>query len=124
MIEHVAVSLQIRDSQRTPMQTRADCLRLSLGQRAGRSAARLGLCWGAALLAIFIPLLHFILVPALLLAGPVAAYFGARPTVVLTSPQLTCPKCAELTHSAGATGWPARLICEHCGTTFLATPTH
>lgn len=122
MIEQVPVTLQIRDSQRAPTPAVVDCERLTPGQRAGRGAARVALCWGAALLAVFIPLLHFILVPALLLAGPVAGYFALRSTVTLSSPQLRCPKCVNLTHSAGATGWPARLICEHCGTTFLATP--
>ncbi|MEO5970783.1 MAG: hypothetical protein ABIQ95_12725, partial [Bdellovibrionia bacterium] len=34
-----------------------------------------GLCWVAAGLSVFIPLLHFILVPGFFIAGPILAYF-------------------------------------------------
>src|SRR5204863_8375115 len=41
--------------------------------RAIRAARAWAGCWGAAIAAVFLPVLHFVLVPALLISGPLAA---------------------------------------------------
>lgn len=47
-------------------------------ERLIRALKVLGLYWGLAVLAIAIPLAHFVLVPAFLIAGPIMAYLRYR----------------------------------------------
>ena len=51
-----------------------------------------GACWGAALVSIIIPLLHFILVPGFLLAGPILAFIIIGQENVVLGGEGTCPK--------------------------------
>lgn len=64
-------------------------------QRVARTLIGLGQCWGLAIVAVFLPVLHFILVPALLLAGPFVA--RARWMEHATARRLTgvCPGCTK-----------------------------
>ena len=50
----------------------------SNAERVKRAAKILGICWGLAVVTLFIPLAHFILVPSFLLAGPIMAYMKYR----------------------------------------------
>ena len=71
-------------------------------------------CWGAAIAALFLPLLHFVLVPALLIAGPVLgmARLGEKRTITRISGP--CPECgAALSLKPG--GSAANVVrCDHC----------
>lgn len=118
------VSLQIRDSQRDPVTAELEVTAFGIGQRIGRAAIRLVVCWALAVATVFVPLLHFVLVPGFAVLGPVLAFLAFRPTVKVTSPTVTCPRCGERsTIEDGTTGWPATLRCSHCSTTFFAKPT-
>lgn len=118
-----AVRLTVMDSARAPLAGELRVLDLSATGRARRAAARLGMTWGAAVFCVFIPLLHFVLVPSLLLLGPFVAWQTWRATVLLVAGTVTCPKCqAQAALEEGTAGWPARLHCGHCGTTFDAAP--
>ena len=46
------VSLQIRDSQRDPVNAELDVVPISIGQRIGRAAIRLVVCWALAVATI------------------------------------------------------------------------
>jgi hypothetical protein len=61
----------------------------------GRSLRGLALCWGAAIVAIFIPLAHFLLVPALLVAGPLLAVARLREERTLVAAHGVCPGCGH-----------------------------
>jgi hypothetical protein len=50
-------------------------------------------CWGLALLSVFIPLGHFILVPAFLIAGPVLFAMRLTEGVSLLGARGPCPVC-------------------------------
>lgn len=114
------IDLTIMDSQRAPSRVELAVEPIPFGRRALRALARLGGCWLAAVACVFVPLLHFVLVPAFLLLGPVLAWVGARATVTVKSDQVTCPRCALATPvQPGTTGWPLRLWCASCGTTFF-----
>ncbi len=124
MSEATDVTLQIRDSAREPTSTTLEIEHFSGGKRAGRAALRLVVLWALAVGAIMIPLLHFVLVPAFFVLGPVFAWLGFRATVELKSTTVTCPKCEKTsTIEEGTTGWPATLRCSECSTTFFARPT-
>ncbi|MGH7743128.1 MAG: hypothetical protein ACRENS_14035 [Candidatus Eiseniibacteriota bacterium] len=58
------------------------------------SAVLAGLkCWGLAVVSIFIPLGHFILVPAFLIAGPVVFLMKIAEDVSLKGAHGVCPMC-------------------------------
>ena len=52
-------------------------------------------CWGAAVLSVFVPLGHFILVPSFLIAGPVIFFMRLAEGVSLVSARGTCPMCGR-----------------------------
>ena len=82
--------------------------------RLRRALLGLAACWGAAVAAVFLPVLHFVLVPTLLIAGPLLAFarLGERRTVTgITGP---CPVCGGvITLRPGGTA-AAVVRCDHC----------
>ncbi|MCC7442572.1 MAG: hypothetical protein IT285_13120 [Bdellovibrionales bacterium] len=79
-------------------------------------AIRLGAgCWGLGLAAVLLPLLHFILVPALLLAGPIVALLASRQDSVLLGGEGICPKCgAPVKIERAAPRFPLKDLCTAC----------
>ena len=65
----------------------------SNAERVKRAAKILGICWGLAVVTLFIPLAHFILVPSFLLAGPIMAYMKYRVVESVEGAQGKCPTC-------------------------------
>jgi hypothetical protein len=117
------VALQIRDSAREPLVSELEISTIPAGTRAMRAATRWVGLWVLAVGSILVPLLHFVLVPGFFIAGPLLAMLAFRETVVVTSTQVTCPKCGKQSGiETGTTGWPAGLRCTHCSTTFSAKP--
>ena len=80
-----------------------------------RALKFLGICWGAMVVAVFVPILHFILVPALFIAGPiVAAVIYQQPSVVLGGFG-ACPYCGqEMQIVRSRDRWPLDDLCDHC----------
>ncbi len=62
-------------------------------QRTARALKTLGACWGLAVLAVLVPVLHFVLVPGLLIAGPVMALARLRERVTVLEVSGPCPGC-------------------------------
>jgi hypothetical protein len=85
-------------------------------QRLVRAVLALLACWGLAALAILIPILHFLLVPALFLAGPFFAYRRLHEEATVTHIRGACPACGKPIDHGGREPWKAllRLDCEHC----------
>ena len=74
-----------------------------------------GMCWGAALVAVFIPLLHFILVPGFLIAGPIVAYFIAGQESRVLGGEGICPSChAPLILAPAGLHFPISDLCTRC----------
>src|SRR5262245_66645278 len=65
----------------------------SPGKRLARTAAGLGFCWALALGGLFIPVAHFVLVPAFVLAGIGVAVSRAREDKRLLKVAGVCPRC-------------------------------
>jgi hypothetical protein len=63
--------------------------------RVMRGLRMLGVLWLLAVLAILIPLAHFILVPALLLAGPIVGFRRYRDTEHNEQVTGDCPVCGK-----------------------------
>ncbi len=62
-------------------------------ERTRRAAATLAAAWGLGVLAVFLPVLHFVLVPLLLLGGPMLALQRLRERVSVVEVRGTCPGC-------------------------------
>lgn len=71
--------------------------------------------WGLALGSVLLPLLHFILVPAFFLAGPILAIFTMGRESVLLGGEGTCPSCqAPLPIARSAPRFPVSDLCTKC----------
>ena len=86
--------------------------------RLGRGAMGLAACWGAAAVAVFLPILHLILVPTLVTGGIVAAIVLGRQAQRVTDVRGACPRCLTAQQfEAGGRVRRARIIaCPHCHT--------
>lgn len=123
-LEHtVAARLAVIDSVRAPRDVALRVEVLPGKQRLLAALQRLGICWGLAVIAVMIPLAHFVLVPALLIAGPASAALSWRRSVRLVAGQVVpCTKCAvPMVVEGERLGWPARLDCPSCGAALRAT---
>jgi len=91
--------------------------RVAVHGRADRvRRAVLGLlgCWAAACVALFLPVLHFVLVPSLLIAGPWLALvrLGERRTVL--GVEGPCPACGGAIVTRPGGGATQEVRCDHC----------
>jgi hypothetical protein len=82
--------------------------------RAGRT---LTACWGLAIVAVFLPVLHFVLVPGLLLLGPALAWAKLHEADTLLAVEGPCPACAAPLHATPGQPWRERTLlrCDACG---------
>lgn len=87
--------LEIRDGSGN---VRPGVLHIALFDQAARNLRALkmlGLLWGLAIVSIFIIILHWVLVPGLLIAGPIMAVRKRKVASEVESADGTCPACSE-----------------------------
>jgi hypothetical protein len=92
--------------------------RLSLRNRLSRAAAAAGLGLAAALIALPIPLVHFVLVPGALVVGLALATRRLTQREIFRSAEGPCPFCgtAQRLGLAGSSfRLPRRIHCSSCG---------
>ena len=65
----------------------------SVASRLGRAGLGLAIAWLLAFPAIFLPVLHFVLVPGFLVGGVVVAAYRLREDRTLARVEGTCPRC-------------------------------
>ena len=92
-----------------------DIQRWNPGERRLRAAKAGGLFLGLAAAAIFIPILHFVLVPGFLLALPYASLWVYRQSSQVSGGSFECPECKK-TSALPKTKevWPLNGICDQC----------
>jgi hypothetical protein len=85
-------------------------------ERMRRAAKAWAGCWGAAIVAVFLPVLHFVLVPALLVGGPLYAMVMMRERVTVLGADGDCPMCGAAQHPRLKAGASERMEfrCEGC----------
>ena len=89
---------------------------LSLSSRLGQASKTLVICWGIALVCVFIPGLHLILVPSAVLIGLFFFSRKVRFREMLCGGMIVCPKCRhEFVVPKGGFNWPRREDCPRCG---------
>jgi len=110
----VPVTLEIFGA--SPSRALAIVRRRSLASRTGRAILALGAAWLLAVPAIFFPVLHFVLVPGLVVGGVVVAAMRLREDRTLARVQGICPRCRvtlDLT-PGGRFRLPRPVRCGHC----------
>lgn len=97
----------------------------SLASRLGRAGVGLGFAWLLAFPAIFLPVLHFVLVPGLLLGGVVLAAQRLREDQTLARVEGRCPRCGATLDATpgGRFRLPRSVQCVHCKNTLTLTAT-
>ncbi len=88
----------------------------SNGERMVRAGKILAICWGLALITLFIPIAHFFLVPTFLIAGPVMAFMKYKVETVLEKAHGVCPECSQTVDIELDPGdkLPKRTYCPAC----------
>ncbi len=67
----------------------------TVGRRMSRAFRVAGGLWGAAVLAVFIPIAHFVLVPTLVVLGAVLGALRLRQDRIIVSVVGPCPRCGR-----------------------------
>lgn len=86
-------------------------------QRLRRAGLGLASWWAAAVMAVFIPVAHFFLVPGFIAFGVYSFARRIRQTVVVTSVVGTCPDCDEAQRFEPPDSWQATTLevsCAQC----------
>ena len=88
--------------------------------RVRRSLKILGFIWILAVLSVFLPIAHFILVPVFFIAGPIVAHFIYKQESAVVGGESLCPNCGkQLPIVSGPNKWPLEDLCSNCQTHVL-----
>lgn len=88
---------------------------LTSAERWKRAFKVLGITWGAALLCVLVPVLHFVLVPLFIVVGLALFYRQLSFRMLLDAGRLPCPACkTEFQTKQVAFNWPRYERCTHC----------
>lgn len=114
-----AVTLELPNCQATS--GIAVVIERTLPARVARAAAIWGALWGAMLVCVFIPVLHFVLVPSLLLLGPIMGVLRVREAESLQAVRGRCPRCLlDRTFAASGRFKDGQGVhCDGCGNEIL-----
>ncbi len=91
----ITVPARIEYTGKPASDAQVDLVRRPRHERMRRATIGWGACWGLAIVAVFIPLLHFILVPALVIAGPLVGRARWREKATVFNVRGTCPGCGK-----------------------------
>jgi hypothetical protein len=111
-------SAPLKGFGRPPTRAQLVVERLSLRQRLARSASAVGAGVVAALIALPIPLVHFVFVPGAFLAGIALGAVRMRQREIFQSAEAPCPYCAthqRLGLAGRAFRLPREVHCRTCG---------
>ena len=116
-LTEVPVTLEVFGAN--PVPATAVVRHRSIASRLGRAGVGLGIAWLLAFPAIFLPVLHFVLVPGFVIGGVVLAAVRLREDRTLARVEGTCPRCrAALDVTPGGRfRLPRSVQCPHCRNT-------
>jgi hypothetical protein len=125
-LTRVPVTLEVFGAN--PVPATAVVRHRSIASRLGRAGVGLAIAWLLAFPAIFLPVLHFVLVPGFVIGGLVLAAVRLREDSTLARVEGTCPRCrAALDVTPGGRfRLPRSVQCPHCRNTLTlaASATH
>ncbi len=111
------IGATLRYPSREATRAEVEATRFDRPARLRRALRHLGIAWGLAVAAVFVPLLHWVLVPSLLLAGPVLFSAAIQQRAKLRRVRGACPACAAAIDTAieGRARDDVSFRCESCG---------
>jgi hypothetical protein len=84
-------------------------------ERSRRALKMLGICWGIGLFCVIMPIIHFVAVPGMFIAGIVMFSRLSGQESLLLGGSGTCPECKKTFKIAKASNrFPMDELCEHC----------
>ncbi len=84
-------------------------------QRIKKSLKMWGGCWCLSIISILVPILHFFLVPAFFLAGPIVGLIIYKQESLVLGGSGICPYCkAVLSIEKSRNVFPQNELCTHC----------
>ncbi len=111
----VAVQVSLRGIEQFKPAGQVTVHSLTPLMRKKRAIKWLGICWGLAVLTIFLPLLHFFLPPSFLIAGPFVALAMYQTRSEVLPFAVPCPKCgASVPIEKEKESWPLHDLCAQC----------
>lgn len=101
----------------------ADLVRLTPPQRMQLALKKFGIFFGLGIISVFIPVLHFFLVPLFLLLSIVVSIktYGKEFHLVLKKPE-GCLECSKPLKEDVALDEAMRVKCPHCSANYLLQP--
>jgi hypothetical protein len=112
MEEKIAVICRVDDLTTPGYAIRRD---LTTAERLQRGGKTLGVCWLVAFVCIFVPILHFILVPLFFLLGLFLGGSVWMSKSEILEGEITCPNCKKVNQlPKDAESWPMQRRCEGC----------
>jgi hypothetical protein len=91
-------------------------------ERAKRAFKFGTLTWLLAIACILLPIVHFILVPLLLIAGPIVAIWNYNRKSIIKGGSGPCPFCEkDVSIGRGPDVWPIDELCTKCQNNFSVT---
>ena len=95
---------------------RVAVVRHTSAARAWRALRVLALCWGLGVLAILVPIAHFVLVPGFVLLGIALAVGRLREGATIVGVSGTCPRCGveRALEAGGRLRAETRAACPEC----------
>jgi hypothetical protein len=110
--ERFEISCSVEDVTTRGFVMRRDIRR---GERLSRAGKIFGMFFLAALLTVFIPLLHFVLPPLALLIGGALAIVEYLSVGEVVAGEIECPNCKrKIVFQRQAEEWPRTQRCEGC----------
>ena len=119
--ENLPGELYLFGFPRTP--ARVAVVRHTSAARARRALRVLALCWGLGVLAILVPIAHFVLVPGFVLLGIALAVGRLREAATIVGVSGACPRCGveRALEAGGRLRAETRAACPECHNTLALT---
>jgi hypothetical protein len=124
MITKSEVEVSVRTRNNKKSMGRVQIEKWSQPIRLRRALKALGISWLLALISVFLPGAHFILVPSFFIGGPFVAYYYYKQESMVLGGKGICPNCSKpLEIVRMPAKWPQEDLCSACQTHVIIEPT-
>lgn len=121
VVEEVVINIR-GGMESAPTKGHVSIITWSAQERSRRALKLLGACWGIGLFCVILPLVHFVLVPGMLIAGMIGFVHMSKQTTLVLGGKGICPECQKEFRIAKAVDqFPMAETCESCNASVSVT---